>query len=98
MEKKGIVNPNLILTIHTSLDIPRLNEVHHMMFNLLNRPTECSTHSIKFNGSERLEIKNHSAVPDKVRQVMYVLREVNVYGMSCLENKKTSQRRERERE
>ena len=83
-----MIDPNLILTIHAPLDIPRLNEVHNMIFNLFNRPTECSTHSIKFNGSERLEIKNHCAVPDKVCQVMYVLREVNVYGMSCLENKK----------
>ena len=90
-----MIDPNLILTIHAPLDIPRLNEVHNMIFNLLNRPTECSTHSIKFYGCERLEIKNHSAVSDKVCQVMYVLREVNVYGMSCLENKNDVRERER---
>ena len=58
-----------------------------MIFNLLNRPTECSAHSIKFNGSERLEIKHHSTIPDKIHQVMYVWREVNVYVMSCLKTK-----------
>ena len=47
--KKSIIDPNLILTIHASLDMPRLNEVHYMIFNLFNLPTECSTHSIKFN-------------------------------------------------
>jgi hypothetical protein len=58
-----------------------------MVFDLLKCPTECSTHSLKLNRSERLEIKHDSTVPDKVRQVMYVWREMNVYEMSCLKKK-----------
>ena len=63
-----------------------------MIFNLLNRPTERNTHSIKFNGSERLEIKHHSRISNKVHQVMYVLREMDVYVMSCLKNTKKTKK------
>jgi hypothetical protein len=55
---------DLILTVHSSLDITRLNKCYDVLLNLFNSPSKCGAHPIKLNGGEGLEVEYDGPVAD----------------------------------
>lgn len=80
---------NLILSINPSLNLPRLDQSNNLPFKLFNSPSECLTHSLQFDRSKRLEIKNDRAVPYLGSQSGDMRRQLYINVMSSLKKPKS---------
>lgn len=76
---------NFVLTINPPLDIPGLYECHDVLFNFVHCPAKRSTHSIKLNRRERLEVKDDRPIPDEVCQVMNMRGKMDINVMTSLQ-------------
>jgi hypothetical protein len=71
-------NTHLILAVHAPVDLARLDQVHDVLLDLRERPPERRAHARERDRRERLEVQHHRAVPDALREVVHVRREVDV--------------------
>ena len=75
----------LVLSIHPSLDTSLLYQRCNLVFEVINRPSERTSHAFEVDRGEWLEVEDERELTDTADQVHDVWRKHDVNVVACLD-------------